>query len=212
MSDPRPIPRHFSQSGSKLSTKPSPKPKPKSEWALKLEMPNPGIDNNSRQSSATLSSLPSTLSSLQPGLRKVKARKIFYPKVEIPQAPIPMTSDDEDIPLSSICELIIDLPDLVKAQIMRYQRIAEQNRPVRRKINLEFQRILALQTMIVGDKYMWPLYPSFIKFVKKHFPLDQIEIHSTVIEMSETRRNVIGWMYQFERTFCKHPCIRSFNY
>lgn len=150
MSDPRPIPRHFSQSGSKLSTKPSPKQKPKSEWALKLEMPNPGIDNNSRQSSA--SSLPSTLGSLQPGLRKVKARKIFYPKVEIPQAPIPMTSDDEDIPLSSIFELIIDLPDLVKAQIMKYQRIAEQNRPVRRKINLEFQRILALQTMIVGDK------------------------------------------------------------
>lgn len=210
MSDPRPIPRHFSQSGSKLSTKPSPKPKPKSEWALKLEMPNPGIDNNSRQSSA--SSLPSTLGSLQPGLRKVKARKIFYPKVEILQAPIPMTSDDQDIPLSSICELIIDLPDLVKAQIMKYQRIAEQNRPVRRKINLEFQRILALQTMIVGDKNMWPLYPSFIKFMKKHFPLDLIEIHSTVIEMSETRRNVIGWMYQFERTFCKHPCIRSFNY
>lgn len=190
MSDPRPIPRHFSQSGSKLSTKPSPKPKPKSEWALKLEMPNPGIDNNSRQSSA--SSLPSTLGSLQPGLRKVKARKIFYPKVEILQAPIPMTSDDQDIPLSSICELIIDLPDLVKAQIMKYQRIAEQNRPVRRKINLEFQRILALQTMIVGDKNMWPLYPSFIKFMKKHFPLDLIEIHSTVIEMSETRRNVIG--------------------
>lgn len=105
-------------------------------------MPNPGIDNNSRQSSA--SSLPSTLSSLQPGFRKVKARKVFYPKVEIPQAPIPMTSDDEDIPLSSICELIIDLPDLVKAQIMKYQRIAEQNRPVRRKINLKFQKILAL--------------------------------------------------------------------
>lgn len=212
MSDPRPIPRHFSQSGSKLSTKPIPKPKPKSEWALKLEMPNPGIDNNSRQSSATLSSLPSTLSSLQSGRRKVKARNIFYPKVEIPQAPIPMTSDDEDIPLSSICELIIDLPDLVKAQIMKYQRIAEQNRPVRCKINLEFQRILVLQTMIVGDKNMWPLYPSFIKFMKKHFPLDLIEIHSTVIEMSETRRNVIGWMYQFERTFCKHPCIRSFDY
>lgn len=49
MSDPRPIPRHFSQSGSKLSTKPSPKPKPKSEWALKLDMPNPGKYNNSRQ-------------------------------------------------------------------------------------------------------------------------------------------------------------------
>lgn len=98
ISDPRPIiPRHFSQSGSKLSTKPSPKPKPKSEWALKLEMPNHGIDNHSRQSSATLSNLPATLSSLQPGFRKVKARKIFYPQVEIPQAPIPMTSDDEDI-------------------------------------------------------------------------------------------------------------------
>lgn len=89
MSDQRPIPRYFSQSGSKLSTKPSPKPKPKSKWALKLEMPNPGIDNNSRQSSATSSSLPSTLSSLQPGLRKVKTRKIFYPKVEIPTSPNP---------------------------------------------------------------------------------------------------------------------------
>lgn len=132
MSDPRPIPRNFSQSGSKFSNEPSPKPKPKSEWALKLEMPNPKIDNNSRQSSATLSTLPATLNSLQPGFRKVKARKIFYPK-EIPQAPIPMTSDDEDVPLSSICELIIDLPDLVKAQIMNYQRIAEQNRPVTRK-------------------------------------------------------------------------------
>lgn len=118
-----------------------------------------------------------------------------------------MTSDDEDIPLSSICELIIDLADLVKSQIMKYQRIAEQNRPVRRKVNLEFQRILALQTMIVGDKNMWPLYPSFIKLMKKHFTLDLVETNSTVIEMSETRRNVIGWMYQFERTFCKHPCI-----
>lgn len=208
MSDPRPIPRHFSQSGSKFSTKPSPKPKPKSEWSLKLEMPNPGIDNNSQQSSATLSSL-------QPGFRKVKvtkSQKVSHPKVEIPQAPIPMTSDEEDIPLSTICELIIDLPDLVKAQVMKYQRIAEQNRPVRRKINLEFQRILALQTMIVGDKNMWPLFPSFIKFMKKHFPLDLVETHSTVVEMSETRRNIIGWMYTFERTFCKHPCIRSFNY
>lgn len=53
MSDPIPIPRHFSRSGSKFSTKPSPKPKPKSEWSLKLD---PGIDNNSQQSSATLSS------------------------------------------------------------------------------------------------------------------------------------------------------------
>lgn len=126
MSDPRPIPRHFSQSGSKLSTK----TKPKSEWALKLEMPNLGIDNNSRQSSATLSSLPSTLSSLQPGLRKVKARKIFYPKVEIPQAPIPMTSDDEDIPLSSICKLIIDLPDLVKAQIINIRELQNKIGPL----------------------------------------------------------------------------------
>lgn len=175
-------------------------------------MPNHGIDNHSRQSSATLSNLPATLSSLQPGFRKVKARKIFYPKVEIPQAPIPMTSDDEDIPLSSNCELIIDLPDLVMAQIMKYQRITEQNRPLRPKINLEFQRILTLQTIIVGYKDMWPLYPSFIKFMKKNFPLDLVETHSTVIEISETRRNVIGWMYQFERTFCKHPRIRSFSY
>lgn len=122
MSDQRPIPRHCSQSGSKFLTKPNLKPKPKSEWSLKLEMPNPWINNNSRQSSATFSSSPSTLSSLQPGFRKVKARKIFYPKVEIPQAQTPMTSDDEDIPLSSICELIIDLADLVKAQIMTYQK------------------------------------------------------------------------------------------
>lgn len=81
-----------------------------------------------------MSFLPATISSLQPGFRKVKVRKVFHPKVEILQAPIPMTSDDEDIPFSSICELIIDLPDLVKAQIMKYRRIAQQNRPVRRKI------------------------------------------------------------------------------
>lgn len=50
-------------------------------------MHNPRIDNNSQQSSAkssaTLSSLPAALSSLQPGFRKVKARKVFHPKVEI---------------------------------------------------------------------------------------------------------------------------------
>lgn len=39
-----------------------------------------------------------------------------------------------------------------------------------------------------------------------------METHSKVIEMTETRRNIIGWMYQFERVFCKHPCIRNFNY
>lgn len=50
-----------------------------------------------------------------------------------------MTSDDEDIPLSTIYEMIGSLPDLVQAQIMKYQRIAEQNRPTRRKINAEFQ-------------------------------------------------------------------------
>lgn len=88
-----------------------------------------------------------------------------------------MTSDEENIPLSTICELIIDLPDLVKAQEMKYQRIAEQNRPVRNKINLEFQRFLVLQTMIVGNKNMWPLYSSFMK---KHLPLDLVETHSTV--------------------------------
>lgn len=58
---------------------------------------------------------------------------------------------------------------------------------------------------------MWPLYPSFIPFMKKHFPLDLVLTLSTVIEMSETRRNVIGWMYQFKRTFRKHHCIRNFN-
>lgn len=41
MSDQRPIPQYFSQSGSKFLTKPSPKPKPKSKWSLKLD---PGID------------------------------------------------------------------------------------------------------------------------------------------------------------------------
>lgn len=80
-----------------------------------------------------------------------------------------MTSDDEDIPLNTICELISTLPELVKAQIMKYQRIAEQNRPTRRKINSEFRRIVTLQTIIVGDSGIWPLYPSFIKFMKKIF-------------------------------------------
>uniref|UniRef100_K1QVZ6 Uncharacterized protein n=1 Tax=Magallana gigas TaxID=29159 RepID=K1QVZ6_MAGGI len=71
---------------------------------------------------------------LQPGLLRKKSTKtheISHIRVEIPQAPIPMTSDDEDIPLSTICEMIGTLPDLVQAQIMKYQRIAEQNRPTR---------------------------------------------------------------------------------
>lgn len=211
MSDPRPLPRSlasFSQSGKKFLEKPKPKPKPKSEWAMKLEMPKQGANINSQQ-------LHSNLGSLQPGFgrnKSVKLPRISHPKVEIPQAPVPMTSDEEDIPLSIICELIRDLPDLVKAQIMKYQRIAEQNRPYRLKINSEFQRIVTLQAIVVGNNGTLPLYPSFIKFMKKHFPLDLVETHTKIIEMSETRRNVIGWMYQFERTFCKHPCIRSFNY
>lgn len=211
MSDPRPSPRSltsFSQSGKKFSDKSRLRPDPKREWSMKLEMPKQGTNTNSQQ-------LHSNLGSLQPGFERnnfVKLPRVSHPKVEIPQALVPMTADDEDIPLSKICELIRDLPELVKAQIMKYQRIAEQNRPTRFKINSEFQRIVTLQAIVIGNNETLLLYPSFIKFMKKHFPLDLVETHSKMIEMSETRRNVIGWMYQFERTFCKHPCIRSFNY
>lgn len=211
MSDPRPIPRSltsFSQSAKKFSDKPKPKPEPKSEWSRKLDLPKLKINRHAEQ-------LNHNLGSLQPGFRKKKlltGKETSHVRVEIPQSPVPMTSDDEDIPLSTICELISTLPELVKAQIMKYQRIAEQNRPTRRKINSEFRRIVTLQTIIVGDSGIWPLYPSFIKFMKKHFSLDLDETHSKVIEMTETRRNIIGWMYQFERVFCKHPCIRNFNY
>uniref|UniRef100_K1QS91 Uncharacterized protein n=1 Tax=Magallana gigas TaxID=29159 RepID=K1QS91_MAGGI len=45
---------------------------------------------------------------LQHGLRRKKPPKTQ----EISQAPIPMTSDDEDIPLSTICEMIGTSPDL----------------------------------------------------------------------------------------------------
>lgn len=210
MSEPRPIPRSlasFSQS-KKLSQKPKPKPKPESEWSKHLTLPKPEIKEFSE-------SLHPSLRMLQHGLLRKKSTKtheISHIRVEIPQAPIPMTSDDEDIPLSTICEMIGTLPDLVQAQIMKYQRIAEQNRPTRRKINAEFQRIVTIQTLILENQGAWPLYPSFISFMKKHFPCDLVETHSRVVEMTETRRNVIGWMYQFERLFCKRPCTRTLHY
>lgn len=56
------------------------------------------------------------LGMLQHGLRRKKPPKTQ----EISQAPIPMTSDDEDIPLSTICEMIGTSPDLVQAQITKH--------------------------------------------------------------------------------------------
>lgn len=79
-------------------------------------------------------------------------------------------------------------------------------------MNFKFQRILALQTIIIGNKKNEAALPLFHKIHEETFSLDLVETHSSVIEMLETRKNVIGWMYQFERTFFKHPCIRSFNY
>lgn len=211
MSEPRPIPRSltsFSQSGKKFSEKPKSKPKPESEWPKQLALPKPDIKEHSEP-------LHPNLGFLQPGFGKrklLKRQEISHIRVEIPPATIPMTSDDEDVPLSTICELIGTLPDLVQAQIMKYQRIAEQNRPIRCKINAEFQRIVTIQMIIVGNNRAWPLYPSFIKFMKKHFSRDLVETHSRVVEMTETRKNIIGWMYQFERIFCKRPFTRIFNY
>lgn len=39
------------------------------------------------------------------------------------------------------------------------------------------------------------LYFFFIKFMKKYFLFDLVEIYLKMIEMLEMRRNVIGWMY-----------------
>jgi hypothetical protein len=115
------------------------------------------------------------------------------------------SSDEEDTFLSEICQRIQNLPDLVQAEIIKYHRLAEEQKPIRRKFNEQFRMVLTYQSMILEEQPQI-LYPSFILFLKRYFKPEYYG-YGTPIPMTKRRLEIMRWMYQYEKLFM--PQFRS---
>jgi hypothetical protein len=142
----------------------------------------------------------------------IKIMPIKHPRVN-PDINV-KSVDEEEIELSEICQRIKDLPDLVKAELMKCQRIAENNKPSRQKINGELRTAIALQSMVLEGEQTIPLYPSFILFLKHYFgseysgPRTQLKMTTRLIE-------IMSWMYHLDRhlfQFDRHLIGQPNNY
>lgn len=63
--------------------------------------------------------------------RELKVIQVRHQVVNIYPNPVPKLLDDEETVLDEICQRIKNLPDLVIAEIMKYQRWAEGKKPVK---------------------------------------------------------------------------------
>jgi hypothetical protein len=106
------------------------------------------------------------------------------------------SADNEEIMLSEICQRIRNLPELVVAEIMKYQRKAESNSPIRKKINGEFRTAIAIQSLVLGNEQSIPLLHSFILFMK-HYYSSEYYGPRTQISMTENCIDIMEWMYSY---------------
>lgn len=183
-------PQPVSLNGNRLPVKN--KPKKKNPWQTLLE-------NKTSKEECSRSNT-----------RELKVIQVRHQVVNIDPDPVPKLSDDEETVLDEICQRIQNLPDLVIAEIMKYQRWAEGKKPVRRKINGEFKTAIALQSLVLQNEQTNPLYPSFILFLKRYF---RSEYYGSKTQITMTKRciEIMAWMYQFDRHFFGYRQNEPYN-
>lgn len=101
-------------------------------------------------------------------IQGLKISKIKHQTVNIsPDSSLESGDGDEESLFSETCQRIQNSPGLVIAEIMKYQRLIEGRKPVRKKVNKELSRVIAIPSMVLKDDRPLPLYLPFMSFLDK---------------------------------------------